>query len=74
MPSTAVAFSITPSGAAVLTNQRAADDSTKPVKFDAAFIERRMREHKAMMRRLEAEAEQAIINEVLAIYAREPRQ
>jgi hypothetical protein len=63
---TAVAFSITPSGAAVLQAQPVEPESHVKVKFDAAFIERRMQQHRELQERLALELEYDIIREVLS--------
>lgn len=60
---TAVRFSITPTGAAVL--QATAPTPPTPVKFDEAFIERRMREHRPAQERTAAELEYDIIRELV---------
>lgn len=63
---TAVAFSITPSGAAIIDSpaEHQPTLTTKPT-FDAEFVERRMREHRELQRRLALELEHEIIREVL---------
>jgi hypothetical protein len=62
---TAVAFSITPSGAAIIHCPAELEPplTTKP-KFDAEFLERRMRQHRELQDRMARELEQEIIREV----------
>lgn len=53
-------FSITPTGAAIIASP-APEPQIKPVKFDAAFLERRMREHRQLVRELQREHELEIV-------------
>jgi hypothetical protein len=64
---TAVAFSMMPSGAAIIHCPAELDPplTTKP-KFDAAFIERRMQQHRELQERMVLELEYDIIREVLS--------
>jgi hypothetical protein len=52
----------------LLLQERTPNDSQpKPVKFDAAFIERRMKEHRQLQERMALELGAGIIREVLAL-------
>jgi len=57
-------FTMTPAGAAIVQQPVDRDPQVKP-KFDAEFIERRMREHRALQEQMAAELENDIVSEVL---------
>lgn len=54
-------FTITPAGAAVLDSPPAPAVHPQPIKFDAAFLERRMAEHRRLLAELQSEHELEII-------------
>lgn len=69
-------FFITPAGAAVIANAQPVELETTPrhQKFDAEFIERRMREHCELLAQMADDLEHEIIDEVLMATERERRQ
>jgi hypothetical protein len=60
----AVPFTITPSGAAVIHRASSEPENHKPI-FNAAFLERRMQQHRELQERMAAELEYDIVREVL---------
>jgi hypothetical protein len=58
-------FSITPAGAAVIHHPPVEPDPHVKSKFDAEFIDRRLREHRELQEQMAAELEYDILREVL---------
>lgn len=59
-----VQFTMTPAGAAMITNPQPVEPDRK-AKFNAEFVERRMRAHRELQEQMAAELEYDIVREVL---------